>query len=414
MFEVHSKTSEEAGALYGTEDLLKISLDSDDLKSFLRKWESVLTGMSHVPDPATLKDLFYREVRKFRKLRFDLDVYERAPEGSSDRSYEFLINSVRRYLDRERLRTNREKIAQSHSAKYANPAPHDKRTRSPSYGKRSTKGDNSNQCYEFAKTGKCKYGSKCKYSRDSSARPRSLSRESSRSRSASSSGRPSFRSSRSRSSSRPSSRSSSRNSSRSSSRGRKSEKPCRFFAKGNCKRGDKCPFKHGDTATPAPRRRSPSPAARRSKDKKSKKDKKDKRSEKEKKEKSPKASPCIQTGFALSCLAATATQTQKSKDYWEFFKDDTELIRHHLKPRNRSFLPIRKSCPVESSRLESQFTMVVTDSKGKCRAFKGNWKKRPHAKQKFDWTGKSLFRVLQEKRIQRYTPSLFGRTCTGV
>ena len=109
MFEVHFKTSEEACALYGTEDLLKVSPDSDDLKAFLRKWESVLTGMSHVPDPATLKDLSYREVRKSRKLRFDLDVYERASEGSSDRSYEFLINSVRRYLDRERLRTNREK-----------------------------------------------------------------------------------------------------------------------------------------------------------------------------------------------------------------------------------------------------------------------------------------------------------------
>ena len=39
---------------------------------------------SHVPDPATLKDLFYREVRKSRKLRFDLDVYERASEGSND------------------------------------------------------------------------------------------------------------------------------------------------------------------------------------------------------------------------------------------------------------------------------------------------------------------------------------------
>ena len=82
MFEVHFKTSEEAGALYGTEDLLKISLDRDELKSFLRKWESVLTGMSHVPDPATLKDLFYREVRKSRKLRFDLDVYERRRPGT--------------------------------------------------------------------------------------------------------------------------------------------------------------------------------------------------------------------------------------------------------------------------------------------------------------------------------------------
>ena len=44
--------------------------------------------------------------------------------------------------------------------------------------------------------------------------------------------------------------------------------------------------------------------------------------------------------------------------------------------------------------------MVVTDSRGKSRTFKGNWKKHPNAKQKFDWTGKSIFRVLQEKRIR--------------
>ena len=57
-----------------------------------------------------------------------------------------------------------------------NSAPRDKRTRSPSYGKRSAKGENSNQCYEFAKSGKCKYGSKRKYSHDYSARRRSSSR----------------------------------------------------------------------------------------------------------------------------------------------------------------------------------------------------------------------------------------------
>ena len=130
------------------------------------------------------------------------------------------------------------------------------------------------------------------------------------------------------------------------------------------------------------------------------KDTKDKKSKREKKDKSPKASPCVQTGFAMSCLAATATRTHKSKDYWEFSKDGAELIKHLLKPRNRSFLPTRKSCPVESSRLEDRFTMVVMDSKGKSRTFKGNWKKRPNAKQKFDWTGKSIFRVVQEKRIR--------------
>ena len=62
------------------------------------------------------------------------------------------------------------------------------------------------------------------------------------------------------------------------------------------------------------------------------------------------------------------------------------------------YLPTRKSCPVESSRLEDQFT--VTDPKGKSGTMKGNWKKRPNAKQGFDWAGKSAFRVLQDKRIR--------------
>ena len=64
------------------------------------------------------------------------------------------------------------------------------------------------------------------------------------------------------------------------------------------------------------------------------------------------------------------------------------------------FLPTRKSCPVESSRLENRFTMVVTDSKGKSRTLKGDWKRHPNAKQGFDWTGKSIFRVVQEKRVR--------------
>ena len=116
MFDQHLKTSEEAGILYGTEDLLKVTLDGDDLKSFLRKWEAVLVGMSHVPDPATLKDLCYREVKNSRKLRYDLDIYEKALDGTKDKLYDFLVTAVRRYLDRERRRTNRDKVSQAYFA----------------------------------------------------------------------------------------------------------------------------------------------------------------------------------------------------------------------------------------------------------------------------------------------------------
>ena len=340
MFEVHFKTSEEAGALYGTEDLLKISLDSDDLKSFLRKMGECSDRNESCPRPRQLSRICFierlgspassdltlmfmnerrrgvtTEAMNFLSILFDVTL---TGKGSGPIAKRYHNHTRQSSQTRHRTTSAREAQVMANEAQ------------------RVTEAINA---MSMPKLVSVSTGANASTHTTLAPVPAPLVRESSRSRSASPSSRSSFRSSRSRSSSRHTSRSGSRNSSRSSSRGRKSDKPCRFFAKGNCKRGDKCPFKHGDTATPAPRRRSPSPAAKRSKDKKSKKDKKDKKSKREKKDKSPKASPCIQTGFAMSCLAATATRTQKSKDYWEFSKDGNELIRHHLKPRHRSFPP---------------------------------------------------------------------------
>ena len=279
MFDQHFKTSEEAGALYGTEDLLKVKLDGDDLTSFLRNWEAVLVGMSRVPDPATLKDLFYREVRNSRKFR-DLDVYERALDGTRDKSYDFLITVVRRHLDRERLRTNRDKVSQAYSAKFANPATgssQDRRARSPARSK-GAKGSGSKPCYNFEKTGQCKYGSKCKFSHSSKdSRGRSSSKGSSRGRSHSSKSSSASHRSRSGSGSGTGSRRSSRATSRGSGKGSGSDKPkgpCKYFAKITYRRGYKIPYSHEDKAIPAPKRRSPSPSAKNSKDTKHKKKKK--------------------------------------------------------------------------------------------------------------------------------------------
>ena len=54
MFEQFFKINEEAGALYSVEDLLKVTLNSDDLSTFIHNWESVIAGMSHVPEDTTL------------------------------------------------------------------------------------------------------------------------------------------------------------------------------------------------------------------------------------------------------------------------------------------------------------------------------------------------------------------------
>ena len=94
MFEQYFRSNEEAGALYGTEDLLEVRSHSDDLKSFLQNWDAGIAGMKRIPDQNTLKDLFIRQLRKSRRMAFDLDVYDRSPEGSHQRSYGFLAQSV--------------------------------------------------------------------------------------------------------------------------------------------------------------------------------------------------------------------------------------------------------------------------------------------------------------------------------
>ena len=45
MFEQYFRRNEEAGALYGTEDLLKIHLVNDDLATFIRNWDAVIAGL---------------------------------------------------------------------------------------------------------------------------------------------------------------------------------------------------------------------------------------------------------------------------------------------------------------------------------------------------------------------------------
>ena len=205
---------------------------NDDLATFIRNWDAVIAGMKHMPDNNTLKDIFMREIRKTKRMEYDLKVYERSREGS----YQYLVQAVLDILSRDRLKENRDRIARMHSGKFSVPA-EDQSSRFRSPGPSGGKAI----CFNFQKTGKCKFGDKCKYqhARGASSSPRS-----------------------SRSNSRQSSFS--RGSSPSQSlRGRgkgkeKSKIPCRFFKSGKCKRGDSAhlcmnlqqpPHQHEETKT---------------------------------------------------------------------------------------------------------------------------------------------------------------------
>ena len=67
-FHQHFKTNEEVGTLYSVEDLFKVTLVRDDLAAFLYNFESVIAGMSHVPDEVTLKDIFLRQLESLQVI----------------------------------------------------------------------------------------------------------------------------------------------------------------------------------------------------------------------------------------------------------------------------------------------------------------------------------------------------------
>ncbi|OLQ11620.1 hypothetical protein AK812_SmicGene4496 [Symbiodinium microadriaticum] len=87
MFEQFFKTNEAAGSLYSVEDLLKVKLVRDDPSTFIHNWESVIAGLNHQPEETTLRDILLRELRNSSKLKFDLEVYDRAKEGEEKHTY---------------------------------------------------------------------------------------------------------------------------------------------------------------------------------------------------------------------------------------------------------------------------------------------------------------------------------------
>ena len=229
MFEQFFKTNEEAGSLYSVEDLLKVTLNSDDLSTFIHNWESVIAGMSHVPKETTLRDILLRQLRKSGKFKYDLEIYDRAKEGTYNHTYQFLTQSIHDLLTRERIRRNRDKIARSHGDKYGAPAPDDAPTHDPPKGNGKGKegkgaGKGAKVCFDWLK-GKCTRGDKCKHPHRSASQGSKGSRKSSRTSSRSSS-------------------------SRGLSRGRppsteKKKKICRFFKRNSkCTKGDQCEFLH--------------------------------------------------------------------------------------------------------------------------------------------------------------------------
>ena len=162
------------------------------------------------------------------------EAFDSAPEKSEQKSYAFLLRNSRDLLDRERLRSNRNRIVeknkQTEKPQPAAPAQGDKdrgkgdRGMRPCGRSQSAKGDKI--CYKF-RDGKCEKGKDCPYkyvkdtSRSGTPKKKGKGKGNGRSRSPSK-----------------------------MSREEMAKTPCTYFQQGKCRRGDKCFYKHENAAAP--------------------------------------------------------------------------------------------------------------------------------------------------------------------
>ena len=118
------RVSEEQGALFDLTDLMSVRMSGGDLTSFLFSWKTILNGMKHVPEEPTKLHLFYTQVKEFKGIEWELEIYARAKPGDKERTYDYLLEACESYLTRKRLEKNRKAVEKQVSRGHnAAPAP---------------------------------------------------------------------------------------------------------------------------------------------------------------------------------------------------------------------------------------------------------------------------------------------------
>ena len=98
----HFRITEAEGHIMDFSDLMYVKMYGDDLRSFHNDWEVILISMHKVPEKALLESMFRTQIEKHLGLKEDMAYYERLPRGHDDKSYDFLLSVVRRYLEKRR------------------------------------------------------------------------------------------------------------------------------------------------------------------------------------------------------------------------------------------------------------------------------------------------------------------------
>ena len=197
---------EERGTLYGLSDLMSLRNPDaekepsrqrpESIEAFIDEWDATLQAMKDEA-PDNLKEvLFYEQVKNCHAIAPEIAEYDRARPGHQHKTYEFLYDSVIRYVNRTKYARNRKakllhmKGLSTHgvNALPVHDAPHEEESKSSGLGtqdaqtaapaapaKGKAKGRTGSlskeelerrktlPCRNFMKPGGCKFGDQCQY-----------------------------------------------------------------------------------------------------------------------------------------------------------------------------------------------------------------------------------------------------------
>jgi hypothetical protein len=199
---------------------------------FLELWRQIVGSNSIELTPKQLAIILVEKMSPSKVLAQDVAYWRRLEDSNEQKTYEYLVIAMQRHLDRDQMEKNNSgRRAALQSGRLHSPAV---TAASGADGKGSKQ-----PCWHFHKHGSCKFGDRCykshsPISEEEKRRLKPPSREGSPERNTGKGkgkGKGKGSGTSDRSTSPP-----------------KGPSYCRFFLKGECKHGDKCPFPHLDQA----------------------------------------------------------------------------------------------------------------------------------------------------------------------
>ena len=93
--------------MYRLLELQRVELKGNNIEEFQTTWDTVVAGQHrNVPDEV-LHELYHKQVKNFHGIALDMQVYNRWDDGDPEKSYQFLVDSVAKYIRRTLMEKNK-------------------------------------------------------------------------------------------------------------------------------------------------------------------------------------------------------------------------------------------------------------------------------------------------------------------